>query len=113
MKFRFPKLSTIVFIALFFIAILIDLPKNSKIKPLVIDVSIFEKKIHKEFDTKLGLDLKGGSHLVFEGEIGKLPAADRADALASARDIIEKRVNFFGVTEPNVQTAKSGNSERI
>jgi len=42
-----------------------------------------------------------------------LPAADRADALASARDIIEKRVNFFGVTEPNVQTAKSGNSERI
>ena len=113
MKFRFPKLSTIVFIALFFIAILIDLPKNSKIKPLVIDVSIFGKKIHKEFDTKLGLDLRGGSHLVFEADVSKINSSDRADALESARNIIEQRVNFFGVSEPNVQTSQSGASQRI
>ena len=106
-------MSTIIFFILLILVILIDLPKSVPVIHPVIDFTVFGKKIHKEFDTKLGLDLKGGSHLVFEAEIGKLPAADRADALASARDIIEKRVNFFGVTEPNVQTAKSGNSERI
>ena len=39
--------------------------------------------------------------------------ADLQDSLLSARDIIEKRVNFFGVSEPVVQTLKSGNIYRI
>ena len=35
------------------------------------------------------------------------------DALNSARDIIEKRVNYYGVSEPVVQTTKSGNQYRL
>ena len=37
----------------------------------------------------------------------------KIDALVAARDIIERRVNFFCVSEPNVQTIQSGSSHRI
>ncbi len=69
--------------------------------------------IQKEVKTSLGLDLKGGSHLVFEADTSKLNSTDLQDALNSARDIIERRVNLFGVSEPVVQTIKSGNIYRI
>ena len=104
----------------------IDLPENWKIKfqlakfkidytinPLSIDANIFGLPIKKDFQTKLGLDLKGGSNLVFETDTAKIKKEDLEDALNSARDIIEKRVNFFGVSEPVVQTLKTGNNYRI
>lgn len=65
------------------------------------------------FKTHLGLDLKGGSGLVFETDTSKVKPEDLQDALNSSRDIIERRVNFFGVAEPLVQTVKAGNNYRI
>jgi len=104
----------------------IDLPENFKIKfqlaklkidytvnPLSIDTNIFGLTLKKDFNTKLGLDLKGGSNLIFETNTTKIKKEDLGDALNSARDIIEKRVNFFGVSEPVVQTIKAGNNYRI
>jgi preprotein translocase subunit SecD len=67
----------------------------------------------KDFSTRFGLDLKGGSHLVFETDTTKVKKEDLQDALNSSRDIIEKRVNYYGVSEPVVQTIKSGNIYRI
>lgn len=81
--------------------------------PNKIDFNIFGLNIKKEFTTKLGLDLKGGSNLVFEADISKVKKEDLTDALNSARDIIERRVNFFGVTEPQIQTIKSRNIYRL
>jgi len=86
---------------------------NFTIQPLSINISFFGMSIKKEFKTKLGLDLKGGSHLVFKVDIKGIKPEDVKDALVSARDIIEKRVNFFGVSEPLVQNVKSGNEQRI
>ncbi|PJC82738.1 hypothetical protein CO006_02145, partial [Candidatus Roizmanbacteria bacterium CG_4_8_14_3_um_filter_35_14] len=96
----------------------IDLPENYKIgkfsiNPLSLDFTVFGIKVKKEFKTHLGLDLKGGSHLVFQTNTIKVNPTDLKDALSSARNIIEKRVNFFGVSEPTVQTLKSGNNYRI
>jgi preprotein translocase subunit SecD len=67
----------------------------------------------KTFDLKLGLDLQGGSSLIFEADTSKLADGDVQDALESARDIIERRVNLFGIAEPNVRTIKSGDVYRI
>jgi preprotein translocase subunit SecD len=66
-----------------------------------------------KFTTKLGLDLSGGTQLILEANMKDIPAADRAPALDSARQVIERRVNFFGVSEPIVQTAISQNTYRI
>lgn len=62
----------------------------------------------KEIPFRLGLDLQGGSHLVYEADMSQIPDADRASALEGVRDVIERRVNFFGVSEPLVQTSISG-----
>ncbi len=101
-----------------FLIIWIDLPENFRIgkytiNPLNLDFQFFGTKIKKDFKTRLGLDLKGGSHLLFNVETKGLKQEDLQDALSSARDIIEKRVNFFGVSEPVVQTLKSGDNYRI
>lgn len=60
------------------------------------------------FDFKLGLDLSGGSHLVYRADISKLASADINDSLESLREVIERRVNAFGVGEPVVQTEQGG-----
>lgn len=52
---------------------------------------------------KLGLDLAGGTHLVYRADISTLPAADVDDSMSALRDVIERRVNLFGVSEPLVQ----------
>jgi len=65
----------------------------------------------KEVPFSLGLDLQGGSHLVYLADVKNIPEADRANALESARDIIERRVNQFGVSEPLVQINHSAGGE--
>ena len=53
---------------------------------------------------RLGLDLKGGTYMLLEGDRASLPAgADLDDAMEGARDVIEKRINEFGVAETEIQ----------
>ncbi len=62
---------------------------------------------------RLGLDLVGGSHLVYEVDLSKVAAADVDSVMSGLRDVIEKRVNLFGVSEPQVYTAQSGSSHQL
>ena len=100
-----------VFILIIFLAIVmafIDIPSSPGIH-----FSFLGLTVDKKFSTNLGLDLSGGSHLVLEADMKDIPQADRAAALDSARQVIERRVNFFGVSEPIVQTATTKNNFRI
>lgn len=60
------------------------------------------------YDFKLGLDLSGGSHLVYDTDTSKVASADLQDALVALRQVIERRVNAFGVGEPVVQVEQGG-----
>lgn len=62
----------------------------------------------KKFPFRLGLDLSGGSHLVYEADISVVPEGGVSEAMDSLRDVIERRVNLFGVSEPVVQVQRSG-----
>ncbi|MCX6784350.1 MAG: peptidylprolyl isomerase [Candidatus Komeilibacteria bacterium] len=62
------------------------------------------KSVFNRISPHLGLDLQGGSHLVYQADLSKVAGA-RADAMQGVRDVIERRVNSFGVSEPLVQTA--------
>ena len=57
---------------------------------------------------KLGLDLSGGTQLVYRADLTALPTADVEESMAALRDTIERRVNLFGVGEPIVQTERGG-----
>jgi len=111
------KIFKSIIIALVFLGLIwVDLPENIKTKykiPSQMNFSIFGLNVKKDFTTKLGLDLKGGSSLIFEADISKVKKEDLNDALNSARDVIERRINFFGVTEPQIQTVKTGDKYRL
>src|SRR5258706_4467833 len=49
----------------------------------------------------LGLDLQGGVNLVYQADLSTV--LDKSGAMAGLRDVIERRVNLFGVSEPVVQ----------
>ncbi|HEU5114271.1 MAG TPA: protein translocase subunit SecD, partial [Candidatus Paceibacterota bacterium] len=57
---------------------------------------------------KLGLDLSGGTHLVFNADTSRLADSEVNDAMTSLANVVEKRVNLFGVSEPIVQVETGG-----
>ncbi|MBT4277859.1 protein translocase subunit SecD [Candidatus Falkowbacteria bacterium] len=64
---------------------------------------------------RLGLDLQGGTHLVYEANLQDIEGGDKEKtaALEGVRDVIERRINAFGVSEPIIQTNHSGDNWRI
>jgi preprotein translocase subunit SecD len=67
----------------------------------------------KEIAFRLGLDLQGGTHLVYKADMSEIETKDQSSALEGVRDVIERRVNVFGVSEPVVQTSISGGEHRV
>jgi len=62
---------------------------------------------------KLGLDLQGGTHLVYEADLSGISSEDYMDSMQGVRDVIERRINLFGVSEPLVQVNKVGSHYRL
>lgn len=72
----------------------------------IIALGLFVWKSDKQF--VLGLDLAGGSALTYTIHTETLPEGTDIEAsVDSLRDVIERRINLFGVREPSVTTAYS------
>jgi protein-export membrane protein SecD len=67
---------------------------------------IREQKPGAKFPFKFGLDLVGGTELLYKADTSKV--SNVSDAMSSLKDVIERRVNIFGVSEPLVQTEQAG-----
>jgi preprotein translocase subunit SecD len=59
-----------------------------------------------KFGVKLGLDLAGGTELIYKADTSAVQG-DKQGALNALRDVIDRRVNLFGVAEPLVQLERS------
>ena len=69
--------------------------------------------VDKYYPWRLGLDLVGGSYLVYEVDMSQIEPADQDIVMNGLRDVIEKRVNLFGVSEPRVTASESNGSYRL
>ena len=77
-----------------------------------------EPKLNKNFETqnaffkkfpfRLGLDLSGGTHLIYKADVSAVPSGDVSSSMDALRDVIERRINLFGVSEPVVQVENGG-----
>jgi preprotein translocase subunit SecD len=67
----------------------------------------------KPLTFKEGLDLAGGTSLTLQADVKNLAQSQKARALEAVKTVIDQRTNFFGVSEPIVQTAISGNDYRV
>ncbi|MFA5228292.1 MAG: protein translocase subunit SecD [Candidatus Paceibacterota bacterium] len=56
-----------------------------------------------ETEFRLGLDLKGGVHLQYEADLSQVDEKEKDNVMEGLKDVIERRVNIFGVTEPVIQ----------
>ncbi len=61
-----------------------------------------------KFPFKLGLDLAGGTELTYRADVSEINPTDISGSMDSLRDVIERRVNVFGVSEPIVQVEETG-----
>jgi len=113
-------------LAITFLSFIVDLPKNQPIKFSIgsfkvdkiisgpdIDFNFFGTKIQRPLDIKQGLDLKGGTQLVLQADMKNIKSGDRDTALEGVKNVIERRVNLFGVSEPVVQSSKVNNDYRV
>ncbi len=66
-----------------------------------------------EIPFKLGLDLQGGTHLIYQADLSNIEKKDYTSSLQGLRDVIERRVNLFGVREPVVQFQERGKNSRL
>ena len=93
-------------VILFLITALVAYPKPIQ-KPAWLGNTLAKLKIN------LGLDLQGGIHLIYKVDTSGVDPAKVPDALNGLQDVIEQRVNKFGVAEPVVETSKSGGEQRL
>ncbi|MCL5794772.1 MAG: protein translocase subunit SecD [Patescibacteria group bacterium] len=94
----------IFIIILTILASLIVWPKGPNLK---IGNWTKEIKIHE------GLNLQGGTHLVYELDLSKVDNKDKDSAVQSVINVIDRRINALGVSEPVIQSAKVGNQRTV
>lgn len=66
-----------------------------------------------KYPLKTGLDLQGGTHLVLSADMNNIDPADRPTALESVKQVISRRVDLYGVSEPVIQTSVIGEQSRL
>lgn len=96
----------IVFIILFFIALLVALPKGPDL-----DLTKLKINFKKELKVRKGLDLQGGTQLVYDLDTSK--ESNKKEAQEKAIAVIRNRIDAFGVSEPVIYPETFGNSYRV
>lgn len=103
------RLTVVLIFLVAFLAANFDFPTywNKAVEGIGLDVYRFER------DFRLGLDLQGGTHLTYDADLSEIETGEEEDAMSGVRDVIERRVNMYGVAEPRVQTEQSGDQWRL
>jgi len=115
-------------IILTLLAIFIDLPSSFRLKMEIpktnikidqeisrptLDFKIGKFRFYRDLEIKRGIDLAGGTHLLFVADMSKVKEEDRNSALEAVKNNIERRINLFGISEPLVQTSKFKDEYRL
>jgi len=105
-------------LALTFFCAFVDLPKKISLFGKEVSFEGLDFKIgpvvfKRPVDVRKGLDLQGGTHLVFSAKMEGVEEKNRDEALKASQLNIEKRVNYFGVSEAIVQTSKTEDDYRL
>lgn len=98
------------------LSLIIAAPKNYPVHLSVfgkeLNFTISSPKLHftrpfvfdRDLNLRLGLDLQGGTEVTLKADMSAIDGPDRQDALDSAREIIARRVDLYGVSEPVIKT---------
>ncbi|MFC1952661.1 protein translocase subunit SecD [Chloroflexota bacterium] len=85
--------------------------KNTRILLIVIAIAVLAALVVLPINrgilggrgVRLGLDLQGGVHIVYQADLSTIESGRKADAMEATVAILENRINPLGVTEPVIQ----------
>ncbi|PIR73721.1 MAG: protein translocase subunit SecD [Candidatus Moranbacteria bacterium CG10_big_fil_rev_8_21_14_0_10_35_21] len=103
------KKNLIRFYGIILLALLVGLISYPKIVSKIPPVYNFLSQMK----INLGLDLQGGIHLEYEADISKIDSEKVDEAMQALQDVIERRVNAFGISEPVIYSTKSESGRRL
>jgi len=78
-----------------------------------IDFYFLGNHVYKNYQLRKGLDIQGGMQVTLAAQMDDIAAEDRATALESAREIIAKRIDLYGISEASIQTSQNGDQYRL
>lgn len=78
-----------------------------------LDFYFLGKHVYRDYQLKQGLDIQGGMQVTLRAQMGDLPSEDHASALESAREIIARRIDMYGVGEASIRTARQEQDYRL
>jgi SecD/SecF fusion protein len=67
----------------------------------------------KNMKVVLGLDLQGGTQLDYKIDLRKVPADKHDEIISGVEEVITRRVNKLGVSEPNIYISDIGGEKHI
>lgn len=111
--FKKQRGALLFIIALVLLVSYIDLPKLNIFGRTFSHPQISTSFIKRDLEPKLGLDLAGGVQVIMSADMKDIEEQDRDNALESAKNIVENRINSFGVAEPVIQATKTQGSYRL
>ena len=62
---------------------------------------------------RLGLDLAGGSYLVYQADVSDVEPGTEDEVMEGVKGVIERRINALGITEPIIQVQKQDENYNI
>lgn len=116
------KRKLLIIFAITLFSIYVDLPRslpiNINLGSISINNTINRPSINlpffsRDLEIKQGLDLQGGTQVLLKANMEELAAEDHKDALESSKEIINRRIDLFGINESVVQTSVVENDYRI
>ena len=78
-----------------------------------LNIKIGTLDLSKEIPIQQGLDIKGGLQVTLAADMKDIKLEDRSTALESAKTVIGRRIDLFGVSESGIKTAVSGQDYRL
>ncbi len=87
------------------LGLIVDYPKGPNIT--------WQGNLVRELKVQLGLDLQGGTSLTYQADVSQIPSDQVRDAMDSVRNVLENRINAFGVAEPVIQTNQANGNWRV
>ena len=104
------------------LSLFIALPRQLKINTRIFGKEISIDRVlpglkffgfERDLELKQGLDIKGGTQVVLEADMSQIEPEDRSTALESARNIISRRVDLYGVAEAGIKTSVNQDQYRL
>lgn len=88
-------------------------PTTVTLRKIPFDLTPYGIPLTNTQELRQGLDIQGGTQITLEADMNSIPAEERLTALESTREVLRRRVDLFGINEPQLRTVVYGDSYRL